>query len=71
MRTNSAITLISTEIMTDTNAVLNDFISYITVEKGLAENTVAAYRSDLNKFFDFCKKKKLAADKLEHNDITD
>ena len=57
--------------MTDTNAVLNDFISYITVEKGLAENTVAAYRSDLNKFFDFCKKKKLATDKLEHNDITD
>lgn len=57
--------------MIDINKCLSDFISYITVEKGLSKNTVLAYRSDLNKFFDFCKKKQLNAQDLQHNDITD
>jgi integrase/recombinase XerD len=58
-------------IMIDINKTLNAFISYITVEKGLSGNTVLAYKSDLNKFFKFCKKKQLDVEKMQHNDITD
>jgi integrase/recombinase XerD len=57
--------------MIDNNKALNDFISYITVEKGLSKNTVLAYKSDLNKFFDFCKNKPIAVESIEHNEITD
>ncbi|MDR2426219.1 MAG: site-specific tyrosine recombinase XerD [Endomicrobium sp.] len=57
--------------MININKTLNDFISYITVEKGLSKNTISAYRSDLNKFFEFCKKKALEPENLQHNDITD
>ncbi|MCL2144206.1 MAG: site-specific tyrosine recombinase XerD [Endomicrobia bacterium] len=55
----------------DINKTFNDFISYITVEKGLSKNTVLAYKSDLNKFFEFCKKKNFDIEKMRHNDITD
>ncbi|MCL1971771.1 MAG: site-specific tyrosine recombinase XerD [Endomicrobia bacterium] len=57
--------------MIDINKTLNDFISYITVEKGLSKNTVLAYKSDLNKFFEFCKKKRFDIGKMQHNDITE
>jgi len=32
--------------------VINEFINYLAVERGLAENTILAYRSDLEQFFD-------------------
>lgn len=37
---------------------IDEFITYINVEKGLSKNTIAAYRSDLDKFTNFLKKKK-------------
>ena len=57
--------------MIDINKSLNDFISYITIEKGLSKNTALAYKSDLNKFFIFCKKKLLVVEDLQHHNITD
>ncbi|MDO8733960.1 MAG: tyrosine-type recombinase/integrase, partial [Elusimicrobiota bacterium] len=35
---------------------LNSFISYISVEKGLAQNTAIAYKRDLKSYFEYLKK---------------
>ena len=39
---------------TEDIAVINDFLTYIQIELGLADNTLAAYRSDLMQFAAFC-----------------
>ncbi len=39
--------------------LLTEFLSYIQVEKGLADNTLDAYRRDLKDFFSFLKTKKI------------
>ncbi|MBI5573857.1 MAG: site-specific integrase, partial [Elusimicrobia bacterium] len=39
---------------------LNSFISYISVEKGLAKNTSIAYKRDLESYFEYLKKHFLA-----------
>ncbi|BAV59199.1 tyrosine recombinase XerD [Endomicrobiia bacterium] len=57
--------------MTDCKEALNDFISYIIVEKRLSENTVLAYKADVLKFINFAKKKQISLENFEHNDITD
>ncbi len=36
------------------HAVINDFLTYIEIELGLADNTLCAYRSDLMHFAAFC-----------------
>ncbi|MCK4753230.1 MAG: site-specific tyrosine recombinase XerD [Planctomycetes bacterium] len=38
--------------------VVNDFLSYLTVEAGLAQNTILAYGRDLSKFLEYCKSNK-------------
>lgn len=38
---------------------IGDFLSYLEYEKGCSKNTLEAYQSDLNLFFDFQKGKKL------------
>ena len=38
---------------------LSDYITYITVEKGLSLNTISAYRTDLQKFQTFIKKERI------------
>jgi integrase/recombinase XerD len=57
-------------IMPDCEKVLNDFISYIIVEKGLSKNTVLAYKADVLKFVNFAEKKQISLANFEHNDIT-
>ena len=34
--------------------ILSEYLEFLEIEKGLAENTLDAYRTDLNSFFDFC-----------------
>ena len=34
--------------------VLSEYLEFLDIEKGLAENTLEAYRRDLNDFFNFC-----------------
>ncbi|MDR1926726.1 MAG: site-specific tyrosine recombinase XerD [Endomicrobium sp.] len=57
--------------MIDYKKALNDFISYVIVEKGLSKNTVSAYRTDILKFTAFAQKKQLSIENFEHHDITD
>lgn len=35
--------------------LLNDFLTYLTVEVGLSENTLAAYRRDISQFLEFLR----------------
>ncbi|MDR3049574.1 MAG: site-specific tyrosine recombinase XerD [Elusimicrobiota bacterium] len=57
--------------MLDISKSLDNFISYIIVEKGLSKNTALAYKSDLLKFIDFSTKKGVQIESLSHQDITD
>ncbi len=34
--------------------ILSEYLEFLEIEKGLAENTLEAYRRDLSGFFDFC-----------------
>lgn len=40
---------------------IEEYISYISSEKGLLENTILAYRSDLLSFFSFCKERNIGS----------
>ena len=51
---------------------LEEFISYLAVERGLANNTLMAYRRDLAQYFLFMNEKKSKdARTIERKDITD
>jgi integrase/recombinase XerD len=50
---------------------VDEFLSYIEFEKGLAANTVAAYRRDLAVWRDFCEIKKLRPSEVTSDDVTD
>ena len=47
------------------------FLNYVQVERGLAANTLAAYRSDLGKFARFCQPRKLALARVERQHVVD
>jgi integrase/recombinase XerD len=51
--------------------VVQAFLNHIRVEKGLAENTVSAYRRDLAKFVTFSQKRKLALPRIRRDNIVD
>ena len=40
---------------------IEEFISYLAVERGLSDNTLVAYRRDLRKYFDFLETQNLSA----------
>lgn len=47
-----------------------EFINYLTVEKGLAKNTIEAYERDVRFFIHFCEEKKIDTfDALNESDI--
>jgi integrase/recombinase XerD len=52
-------------------ALLLDFLAYLEFERGLARNTLAAYRTDLLQFGIFLRARKLDATKLEGADVSD
>lgn len=48
---------------------INDFIAYLKIEKGLAENSVDAYTRDVEKLRDFSMSIKKNPIELKHNDL--
>lgn len=48
---------------------INDFIAYLKIEKGLAENSVDAYTRDVNKLKDFALSLKKNPLQLNHSDL--
>ncbi|OLC96641.1 MAG: site-specific tyrosine recombinase XerD [Acidobacteria bacterium] len=53
------------------SAATSSFLTHVKVEKGLASNTVAAYRRDLAKFNAFAQKRKLALEAVSRDDLVD
>lgn len=55
----------------DLKLLTNDFINYLSVEKGLAKNTLLAYESDLKKYVSFLTSKKISDfSKINRNHIS-
>jgi integrase/recombinase XerD len=52
-------------------AAISSFLTHVQVEKGLASNTLSAYRRDLAKFEEFAKKRKLALNAVKRDDLVD
>ena len=52
-------------------AAISSFLTHVQVEKGLASNTLCAYRRDLAKFEDFAKKGKLAMEGVQRDHVVD
>lgn len=53
------------------DALIRSFLAYIRIEKGLAENTLEAYRRDLLKFAGFVDRHHLQAEKVGRSDLVD
>ena len=52
-------------------AAISSYLTHVQVEKGLAPNTLSAYRRDLAKFEDFAKKRKLTLAEVKRDDLVD
>jgi integrase/recombinase XerD len=52
-------------------AAIAGFLTHVQVEKGLASNTLSAYRADLTKFEQFAKKRKLALEAVQQDHLVD
>lgn len=51
--------------------ILDNFINYILIEKGLSKNTALAYRTDLKTYLNFLENKKINYETITHLEITD
>src|SRR3990167_2996466 len=52
--------------------LIDTFLNYLSVERGLSNNTILAYREDLNYYIDFIEQKHIdALSKIGKNHITD
>jgi len=50
---------------------IKDFVSFLKIEKGLAENSVFAYQNDVAKLRDFAESKNLSPKEIKYSDIKD
>lgn len=50
---------------------MQDFLEYITVEKGYSDNTLAAYRNDLSQFAAYLEKRDIELEQVDQNTILD
>jgi len=55
----------------DKELLLDDFLSYITLERGLSDNTYRAYRVDIKKFYDFIDTKGVDLSSVRRDFISD
>jgi integrase/recombinase XerD len=53
------------------DALIRAFLNYAKIEKGLSENTLAAYSRDLGKFTAFAEKHKLAVEQVNRDHLVD
>ena len=53
------------------NKLVERFITYIQIERGLSENTIISYKQELEKFFNFLDKNNLTASDADENIILD
>lgn len=51
--------------------LVGEFLTYISTERGLAANTVSAYRRDLETWLDYCRQAELDPAKADGDDVTD
>jgi integrase/recombinase XerD len=55
----------------ETDLYLQQFVGYLSAEKGLSHNTVLAYRSDLKRYFRYLEKHKKSLKDMQHHDLTE
>ena len=53
-----------------TRLAFDSFLNYLRVEKGLATNTITAYRSDIEEFLTFLEDEKKGLKAVQHLDLT-
>lgn len=55
--------------MSNWERYIKDFVSFLKIEKGLAENSIFAYQNDVAKLYDFALVRKIAVTELTYNDL--
>jgi len=55
----------------DMDELLDQFINYIRIERGLADNTVASYSRDLVRFSNFLKSRRISPLEVSQGQITE
>jgi len=55
--------------MSNWERYIKDFVSYLKIEKGLAENSILAYQNDVDKLKDFAAGCNKTADQLDYEDL--
>jgi len=55
--------------MSNWERYIKDFVSYLKIEKGLAENSILAYQNDVDKLKDFATGIGKTADQLDYEDL--
>lgn len=57
--------------MSTWNRYIKDFVSYLKIEKGLAENSIFAYQNDVDKLFQYAISSKKNAEDVTYDDLKD
>jgi integrase/recombinase XerD len=52
---------------TEATRVVNDYLSFAAIEKGLSKNTIKAYRRDLERFLSFLDLKEIQIESVDHS----
>ncbi|MBU3660966.1 MAG: site-specific tyrosine recombinase XerD [Flavobacteriales bacterium] len=55
--------------MSTWNRYIKDFVSYLKIEKGLAENSIFAYQKDVDKLFQYALSIQKNAEEITYNDL--
>lgn len=55
--------------MSNWERYIKDFVSFLKIEKGLAENSIFAYQNDVSKLYDFAKDRNLKVSELTYGHL--
>ena len=53
------------------NRYIKDFVSYLKIERGLADNSILAYQNDVQKLIDYSIPRQKTVIQLTYNDLKD